>query len=464
MQLYILLNTFILVVTLFSVVLSFLYFRRKYHSLVSKYNAFSDLSKKQLSLLEKQQNLLEKHRKDASRHEWIQEEKLSLIIRHTRRLSLPRISLLTKPSETSPRALFVSSNGGGLGHLTRLLAISRAWQGEYSFITLSEAYPLIFTGEQTNIKYCPSPVHSGLSRRLWSKFFYNLIATEIESLRPDIVIFDGAEVYLELVDVCDSYGVPLVWSRRGCWKTERQESSEQFKHPEYVADALLIPGDYGCDEPEINNSIPTLSTAPITLVSRDALYERAEACQKLGLDADKRYVLIQLGGGVINDKTSAEETAIEAVKNLGADWIPVLVVSPLKGKSVDREDVVRISAYPLAHYYRAFEFSVIAGGYNSFQEVVSLNAPAIVVPNEHTVTDDQVCRAQVGDEKGLVLCAQDSEQLTAAIQKLADPAARAEIIQNQQAQPDPTGAQESASWLMESLTNQRLLIKKIITE
>ncbi|MFB9069916.1 glycosyltransferase [Citricoccus parietis] len=74
-----------------------------------------------------------------------------------------------------------------------------------------------------------------------------------------------------------------------------------------------------------------------------------------------------------------------------------------------------MSAYPLARYYRAFEFAVTAAGYNSVQEAIALDLPSILLPNDRTVTDDQVRRALSVDEEGLARTVRSAEGLREAI-------------------------------------------------
>ena len=57
-------------------------------------------------------------------------------------------------------------------------------------------------------------------------------------------------------------------------------------------------------------------------------------------------------------------------------------------------DVLAISAYPLARYRRAFDLFVSAAGYNACCEILQSGLPSLLVPNT-MVADDQVERAQL---------------------------------------------------------------------
>jgi UDP-N-acetylglucosamine--N-acetylmuramyl-(pentapeptide) pyrophosphoryl-undecaprenol N-acetylglucosamine transferase len=59
-----------------------------------------------------------------------------------------------------------------------------------------------------------------------------------------------------------------------------------------------------------------------------------------------------------------------------------------------------LSDFPSSMYYRAFDFAVLAGGYNSVTEAVLLGLPAIFIPNMATVADDQLKRCYAAKAYG----------------------------------------------------------------
>jgi len=59
-----------------------------------------------------------------------------------------------------------------------------------------------------------------------------------------------------------------------------------------------------------------------------------------------------------------------------------------------------LRGFPLSQYFNAFDFTVTAAGYNSFNEVISFGLPAIFVPNTHPGMDDQAGRASYAEKHG----------------------------------------------------------------
>ena len=59
-----------------------------------------------------------------------------------------------------------------------------------------------------------------------------------------------------------------------------------------------------------------------------------------------------------------------------------------------------IRDYPNALYARAFDASVQAGGYNSYQEMRMFGIPTLFIPNTETGMDDQIARCQTAEIEG----------------------------------------------------------------
>ena len=59
-----------------------------------------------------------------------------------------------------------------------------------------------------------------------------------------------------------------------------------------------------------------------------------------------------------------------------------------------------IRDYPNALYAHAFDASVQAGGYNSYQEMRMFGIPTLFIPNTETGMDDQQARCRTAEEEG----------------------------------------------------------------
>lgn len=342
-----------------------------------------------------------------------------------------------------PRVLFVSSNGAGLGHLTRLSAVDKHLDALSLFYTMSSAYKMIGKSSPEAI-YFPSHGDLGMVGKLWNPLMEEHFDAVVDGFRPDAIVFDGTYVYRGVISVSKKRKIPLIWMQRGCWKAEVDARSKQRHNANKFASMVLVPGDYGCEESvDVGNGMEPIYLPPITLAGREDLLSKEEARNLLGLPKDKKLFLVQLGAGNINDITDTRETALDAVRSLGSDWTPVLVRNPLS-KNAQESEALSIQAYPLSIYYNAFEAGAFAAGYNTVQEAIEMGLPAVFVPNLQTKTDDQGRRASEIEAQGLGFSARDNLELTNAIRSLGDPAVREKLKNRQDDLRSPSGGLDAA--------------------
>ncbi len=344
-------------------------------------------------------------------------------------------------SRNADKILFVSSNGAGLGHLTRLVAVADQFDYEqFHIYTLSAGFDKL-TLPRKQVTYFPSYGTLDMEPSQWEILFSHSLESVLGSFRPKVVVFDGTSVYRPLTAACRKRGIELIWLQRGCWKRSVDKASVQRHNADIFADHVIIPGDYGCDE--LVDAGPRLNpqyVAPIVSVRDGQMKNREEACADLGLDPSGKYVLIQLGAGVIND---IKELRGIAADFLSDDFTPVVTRNPLKSLPPDTL-LTEVEAYPIAQYFEAFEFGIFAAGYNSVQEAVSLRLPSIFIPNLNTGTDDQERRAIEIEAKGLGLAATTIDELRNAVERMSADEFRETVRGNLSDASKPTGAQEVA--------------------
>lgn len=348
--------------------------------------------------------------------------------------------------------LFVTSNGAGLGHLTRVLAISRALPESCSasILTMSLAYRTV-AGREIDVRYFPSAQATGMEPRQWNPALREYMTGLLRSLRPRVVVFDGTYVYRGLTQVCRESGVPLVWLQRGCWLPEVDARSQQRHQASEVVDAVVVPGDYAVQERvDVGPGIDATHVGPVTLLSRDDLLTREQACAALGLDPARRHLLFNLGGGNISDPGSQLALVHSAVQSMGEGWETTVVRSPLatdEDTLPDGFNVVR--AYPVARYTRAFDLTVAAAGYNAVQEAAALGIPSVFVPNEQTRTDDQGRRADEAARAGWALVARGAGEVTETVTRaVGDPELLRSLRTALNALPAANGAHEAADHIV----------------
>jgi UDP:flavonoid glycosyltransferase YjiC (YdhE family) len=295
--------------------------------------------------------------------------------------------------------LMVSSNGTGMGHLTRLLAYSRkAPSGTRPyFLSLSQAVPIV-AEFGFPYEYVPSAIPTGMAPARWRTYLGHRLAEVIERLEPRVVVFDGTWAYEAIDDVRARYrDLRWIWSRRGMWY--RGLNRDQLAKSAWF-DEVLEPGDFSSPaDPGVTVGEPAVRVGPVTLLDRDEIVSRAEARSALGVDTDARTALVTLGAGNINDATSATRIVIDALRKLDID-VCVTVPAIAERAGTDDEHVHLISAYPLSRYLRAFDIAVSAAGYNSFHELLRFGVPTLFLPNLETSLDDQRTRANYAASQG----------------------------------------------------------------
>ena len=79
----------------------------------------------------------------------------------------------------------------------------------------------------------------------------------------------------------------------------------------------------------------------------------------------------------------------------------------LKG---DRVRIIR--DYPNSLLFNAFDFAIMAGGYNSYHEAIAFALPTLFIPNLDTGMDDQLARVQAGANIGACIVLNEQAEST----------------------------------------------------
>lgn len=384
-----------------------------------------------------------------SRHEYHQERSLERIEDELRQVHVLSTTELDQDETSGLDVLFVTSNGAGLGHISRLYAIAKHLPvgRKIEFLTMSTAYERM-AGSGFTFHYFPSGDAVEEPPETWNPIFRRYFLSLVRRVRPRLVVFDGTWVYMGITDVCRAFGIPLVWVQRGLWKQEVDETSIQRHHAKSVVDHVIIPGDFaGSEVVDVGKGIEPHYVAPIVMTDPHDLLDREAACQSLGLDPANRYVLLNLGGGSISDPDSIAFEALKLIHESADDLIPVQVVSPLAEPSDCPPGLIQLSAYPVMNFVRVFDAMVTAAGYNSAQEAVCMRIPSILVPNVNTITDDQARRARQLADQGLCWVAEGTEGtegLRTAVEQLTDIDRRLAMRERLANIAPPIGASEAA--------------------
>jgi UDP:flavonoid glycosyltransferase YjiC (YdhE family) len=346
------------------------------------------------------------------------------------------------------RILFVSSNGTGLGHLTRSMAIAKRLDPalEPLFVTFSAAAPVV-GGLGFAVEYIASYDRPGAGNDWrWTRRVRARLESLVAEATPAVVVFDGTHPYERLLPALRSAGASLVWCRRAMWRPDSDDAPLWRSH---LFDAVLEPGELAADA----DSGPTAARRgeahvvdPIVLLDRDELLPRADAERELGLTPGRLNAIVQLGQGA--GVRAASERCLRHLAGRGGVQVAALS-STLAALDQVPEGVVRLPAtYPISRYLGAFDVAVAAAGYNAYHELVHLGVPSLFVPMRRQ-TDDQAARARYARDRGIATACggPDDPALEARLDELLDPQARAAMAERLAAVRMPNGAQEAADWL-----------------
>lgn len=292
------------------------------------------------------------------------------------------------------RVLFATSNGTGLGHLNRSMAIARRLgEGvEASFFTLSQAAPLV-AREGYRVDYHPSYRRPGSgSDWQWNQRLRDRLERLFEARRPDLVVFDGVHPYRALTHLLTASGAPpAVWCRRPLWRAETSAAA-LARTPAF--DWILEPGELAGDldrGPTVGRREEAIRVPPVVLLEPEELYDRDRAARELGLEPGRMTALVNLGQGPEVDAAVGRVLA-RLAKQPGLQ-VAVLRSSIGAGVELPKNVISLEATFPMSRYFRAFDLAVSAAGYNAFHELIAFAVPSLFVPMRRQ-TDDQGARAR----------------------------------------------------------------------
>jgi len=243
----------------------------------------------------------------------------------------------------------------------------------------------------------------------WNAITEELLATVFEIHRPSVFVFDGAYPYRGMLNaIKNRTGLTNVWVRRGAFKKGGTkipvDSIEHFHH-------ILRPGDsVETTVEEIDFTTPVTHLKPILLAKPEDLLSREEARLRLGLPMDGTAVYLQLGAGKINDIEGQLDMAIRLLNE--HENVHMVVGESIIGDrlKLKGERVRIIRDYPNSLLFNAFDFAIMAGGYNSYHEAIAFALPTLFIPNLDTGMDDQLARVKAGEADGACMVLSDQNE------------------------------------------------------
>ncbi|MDH3663829.1 MAG: hypothetical protein OEU92_28080, partial [Alphaproteobacteria bacterium] len=213
------------------------------------------------------------------------------------------------------RVMFITINGVGMGHLTRMLAIAKRCPKliEPVFVTMSQALSVL-RDQGYLVEFIPSRQYLECDVNDWNSFLQDELNEMISFYDPAVVVFDGNVPYKGLVEAIKSNPDPwFIWSRRGMWRVDNTDIVGRERY----FDTVLEPGDLAAsDDHGVTKRYRdrTHVVGPIRLLDAQEMLSRDEARIELGLDSERPAVLIQLGAGNNFDYRSVHKTAIAHIE------------------------------------------------------------------------------------------------------------------------------------------------------
>lgn len=369
-------------------------------------------------------------------------------------------SLNVEPIDDGNAILFVPTNGAGLGHLTRLLAIARRVKRldpskKIIFHTTSSAMHLIL--QEGFLGYhLPSKMlfPQEMSAKQWNAILRDHLETVMSIHQPETIVFDGAFPYAGLIaSMRKTQGMRKIWVKRGQHKEGKAELVET-KEKEF--DEVYVPGEAGGNNNLRKEGIKTYCE-PVLYLDRDELKDRESVRRQWNIPEGMKVIYVQLGAGKINDIHSTISILLNEL--LKREDVFVVIGESIIGNRMDlkMDRVMTLRDYPNSIYFNAFDLIVTATGYNTFHEVMYFGVPSILIPNENTKTDDQVARAMIAGNAGAAIVLRDpeAEDFEKAIEKALDDQNNKKMRESAIGLVKENGAQQMAELIVEKVKSTK---------
>ena len=360
-------------------------------------------------------------------------------------------------------ALFITSNGFGLGHITRCMSVARRLpQGLKPIIfTLSGALRIIkdqgfyveYFRSRDDVLRTADPAKPSE----WHRWLGERLTGVLDEYDPAVVVFDGTHPYRGMLSAFrERPKRKFVWERRGMWRPGRGHHNITLA-PAF--DLVIEPGEFAGP---IDKGITARQrdgvarVEPIVFCDEEELLDREQAEREIGLAHGRKNVLIHLGQGTTNDIDTPTAMCVERLRK-EPDVQVVVTESTLWSRSTPLpEGVGSLSAYPLSRFYRAFDFCVCASGYNTYHELIAYGIPGLYLPNVDTPLDDQVARARYAEQMsvGRNWELPTSEDLERCLADLLDDSKRSQMVHNLHQARSGNGAVTAARLIAELATER----------
>ncbi|HIZ36689.1 MAG TPA: hypothetical protein H9815_13000 [Candidatus Ruania gallistercoris] len=353
-----------------------------------------------------------------------------------------------------PVVILMTSNGVGMGHLSRQLtvALSGAHRFDAVILTLSRALPRVIeaahsgelpdaTDRGVRFEYAPSwesgwlptgwraPLRRKYRSYRWAPYLRDRIRALAVETGAQALVFDGVAPYPGLIGARQQLPeLKFAWLRRGLWR--RGAPAARLDLSRYF-DLTIEPGDVASQwdrGPTRGRTDVERLPGAVSLTDVLSPYSREEARRRLHLPADRPILLLTPGSGALASVDATAAEVLAAVRAAHPDWLVAVTRQSIARHSI-QEDAGRVivldDVFPLVRYLSAFDAAVGVGGYNGVHELLSAGIPTLLIPSLHHATDDQPARTGGAARRGAALTVQSS--IASAIDRLLTPAVQDEL-------------------------------------
>ena len=261
--------------------------------------------------------------------------------------------------------VFFPTNGVGLGHFTRTLAIAKRLKREKPdleviFFTTMPALHIL-KNEGFPAYHIPGRnMFEDMESNIWNSIADDLLTSVFSIHKPKAFVFDGSYPYRGVLNAIKNHEeIWKIWIKRGSLKKENVSIPlDSFGH----FDTIIRPGDAVCEEDlDVVPKSMVVDTDPVVLLDIEELLPREYLRTSLGIPDRDLVAYLQLGAGRINNIDSDISIAIRELNKRGI-W--AVIGESLIGSraSISSDEKIRIIRdYPNSRYYNSFDFSIQAG-------------------------------------------------------------------------------------------------------
>lgn len=354
--------------------------------------------------------------------------------------------------------VFFPTDEDGFEHFSRSLAVAQK---------ISQRDPnmeIIFITTMTSlniIQDCGFPAYHIPNRKLfndmpisvWNPILQEYIELVLDNHQPKAFIFDGNYQHFGMIKaLSNSDGIFTIEIKRDIKnKSKINENKDSSKSFDVVVQLGVPFNEHQQDNSSISNVV---YTDPIQLVEfEDSHLSREEVRNQLGLPLDATVVFLQNtenGYKLLGKEMSFILDALELVDV----WIVIgeSIVGP-RFQNINNDRIRVIRDYPLTRYYQAFDFTIMAGAFETFHTSVQHSLPAICIPTIGIESESRDRRIENAVDKGFmrIVNGLSKKQLNTVIEDIMDKQTRQDMWDSVIYLHKPNGADQVSGFILENI-------------